>query len=157
MQHNPLSSFCRANLNLLLGRYHFPKGRIGETIVEENGQKFTIFREMFVDAPPKESRAPEAVFKVRFHVAKMSPRLNKVFSLFTIPLFSGLPGFRSKLWLLDEQTGDFMGIYEWATLKDAEFYSQSFAFRFMSGRSTPGSVRFEILPREMTGGHSETS
>ncbi|MEZ4518151.1 MAG: hypothetical protein R3C44_15465 [Chloroflexota bacterium] len=143
MNPNQFSSFLRANWNLLNGRYHFPKERIGEHM-EVDGQDFTIFRQMFVDA--EDTADPEVVFKVRFHVENMSPDINKIFSLFTIPFFSGLPGFRSKLWLLDETTGDNMGIYEWATAEDAEFYSRSFAMHFMTGRSTPGSAQFEIVP-----------
>lgn len=144
MKPNQLSSFLRANWNLLNGRYRFPKERIGE-IIEYEGQKFTIFRQMFVDTGDKND--PQAVFKVRFHVEKMPPKVNIIFSLFTIPFFSGLPGFRSKLWLLDEAAGDNMGIYEWETAADVEFYSQSFAMRFMTGRSTPGSTKYEIIPK----------
>jgi len=144
MKPNPFSSFLRANMNFLRGRFHFPKERIGE-VIEYEGEKFTIFRQMLVDT--EDSAEPRAVFKARFHVENMSPERNKVFSRFTIPFFSGLPGFRSKLWLLNEETGDNMGIYEWATPEDAAFYSQSFAMHFMTGRSTPGSTKFEIISK----------
>jgi hypothetical protein len=36
----------------------------------------------------------------------MSPRQNKLFSLLPIPFFVGLPGFRSKLWMVNEATSD---------------------------------------------------
>jgi len=144
MKPNLLSSFLRANLNFLRGRFHFPKERIGE-VIEYEGQSFTIFRQMLVDT---ESNAqPPAVFKVRFHVRDMSPGQNKIFSRFMIPFFSGLPGFRSKLWLLNEETGDNMGIYEWATPEDAAFYSRSYAIQFMTRRSNPGSTKFEIISK----------
>lgn len=146
MKPNPLSSFVHANFNLLRGRYHFPKDRIGE-IIEYEGQKFTIFRQMILDPGAKERGDPQAIFQVRFRIANMSPQRNKIFSRFTIPFFSGLPGFRTKLWLLDEQTGDNMGIYEWDTPEDAAFYSQSFAMRFMTNRSVPGTAKFEIIPK----------
>ncbi|MBI9045028.1 MAG: hypothetical protein JEZ06_11110 [Anaerolineaceae bacterium] len=144
MNPNPFTSFLRANLNFLRGRYCFPKERIGE-IIEYEGQNFTIFREMFVDSG--NTAEPQAVFKVRFHVENMTPGRNMLFSRFTIPFFSGIPGFRSKLWLLDEKNGDNMGIYEWATPDDAHAYSQSFAMKFMAGRSTPGSAKFEIITK----------
>lgn len=146
MKPNPFSSFIRANINLLRGRYRFPQDRVGE-IVEYEGQKFTIFRQMIVDPGAKKCGDPRAVFKVRFRVANMSPGRNKIFSRFTIPFFSGLPGFRSKLWLLDAETGDNMGIYEWDTPEDAAFYAQSFAMRFMTRRSVPGSAKFEIISK----------
>ena len=141
---NPIHSFLRANFDLLLGRLHFPEDRIGEVIEAENGQKYTIFRQMYKDVGPGEEK-PQAIFKVCFHVTNMSPERNKVFSLFTIPFFAGLPGFRSKLWLVDEESGGNMGIYEWQTAEDAQNYSQSFAMRFMSRRSIPGSAKYEII------------
>ena len=110
----------------------------------EDKTEFTIFREASLDPPGSRSNPPGARFKVRFHVEKMSPKVNKIFSLFTIPFFVGLKGFRSKLWLLDEEGGDWMGIYEWQTVEDARNYSKSFAMRFMTGRSVEGSVSFKI-------------
>jgi hypothetical protein len=139
-------SFVRANFYLLTGRLHFPGERVGEKIQMEDKTEFTIFREAHLDPPgsgPK--NPPGARFVVRFHVEKMSPVVNKIFSLFTIPFFIGLNGFRSKLWFLDEAGGDWMGIYEWQTVEDAKNYSESFAMRFMTKRSVEGSVSFKIV------------
>ena len=148
MKFNPFSSFFKANLCLIMGRLHFPRNRIGEKVTQKDGKEFTIFRQIIRDPDPNDLGPPEAVFKVRFRVAGMSLRTNKIFSLFTIPFFAGLPGFRSKLWLLDENTGFCMGIYEWATIHHAENYSRSFAMNFMTRRSESGSVSFEVIPRE---------
>lgn len=147
MKPNPLKSFIRANVYLLSGRLHFPRERIGEKIRVDDGTEFTIFRQAYLE-PPRSygGKTPGARFKVRFHVEKMPPKVNKVFSLFTIPFFVGLVGFRSKIWLLDETSGDWMGIYEWQTVEDARSYSKSFAMRFMTNRSVEGSVSFEIEP-----------
>jgi len=147
MKLNPWVSFMKANLSLIAGRFHFPRERLGEVLAQEDGGKFTIFRQMVKDPGRETDRVPGAVFKVRFQVAKMSPRRNKIFSWFTIPFFAGLPGFRSKLWLLDEENSFFMGIYEWASVEDAENYSQSFAMKFMTNRSVPGSASFEIIAK----------
>ena len=51
------------------------------------------------------------------------------------------------MWILDEASGDFQGIYEWDTAQDAENYAHSFAVRFMTMRSVPGSVSCEIAPQ----------
>lgn len=144
MKPNPLKSFFRANAYLLSGRLYFSRERVGEKILMEDKTKFTIFREAHLDPPGLKSNPPGARFVVRFHVEGMSPKVNKIFSLFTIPFFVGLKGFRSKLWLLDEMGGDWMGIYEWQTVEDAKSYSESFAMRFMTKRSVPGSVSFNI-------------
>ncbi len=60
----------------------------------------------------------------------------------------GFPGFRTKLWTLDEGTGDFQGIYEWDTVEAAGNYAHSVALAFMAGRSTPGSVSYRVLPSD---------
>ncbi|MBC8264336.1 MAG: hypothetical protein H8E47_09465 [Anaerolineales bacterium] len=148
MNHNPLLAFLRTHWYLLSGRLHFPRERIGETLTMEDSQEFTIFRQVIVDPGKDQPEKPGAVFRVRFRVANMSPEQNKRFSLLPIPFFVGLPGFRSKLWTLDEANGVFQGIYEWDTVQDAQNYAKSFAMRFMTGRSVPGSVSHQVIPRE---------
>ncbi len=83
---------------------------------------------------------------MRFKLARMSTQLNRLFSLLPIPFFIGLPGFRAKLWTVNEETGENQGVYQWDSLKQAEAYANSFAMRFMSRRSLPGSVSHQILP-----------
>jgi hypothetical protein len=58
----------------------------------------------------------------------------------------GLPGFRSKFWMIDDETGDFCGYYEWDTIEDAQNYGKSFAVRFMTNRSIPDSAWFHVYP-----------
>ena len=78
----------------------------------------------------------------------MSPRQNKLFSLLPVPFFVGLPGFRSKLWMLNEASGDFQGIYEWDSVEHAKNYADSFAMKFMTMRSARGSVSYMILTKQ---------
>jgi hypothetical protein len=144
---NPLSSFVAANLALLTGRLRFPRGRIGDIVSLPEGTRGRVFRQA-IYTPAGDPGQPRARFHVRFHVAGMSPRINILFSLLPIPFFAGLPGFRGKLWLLDGATGDFHGLYAWQTVADAEAYAHSFAMRFMTGRSVPGSVAYDITPLE---------
>ena len=61
--------------------------------------------------------------------------------------FLGLPGFRSKLWLYNEATGEFGGIYEWDTVEDADNYDKSYAMKFSHWRSVPGKFRTTVLPQ----------
>jgi hypothetical protein len=141
---NPLYSFVKTHLYLLLRRLHFPRRRMGEALILEDGQTWVIFREVHLDPGPHRPARAGAVFRPRFHVRGMSRRANILFSLLPIPFFTGLPGFRSKLWLYQPESGDFQGIYEWDTPADAEAYAQSFAMRFMTRRSVPGSVSYQI-------------
>lgn len=148
MSVSPLNSFLKTQINFLTGRLHFPKGRVGQTLTMEDGQDFLIFREAVVEPGRKQPQEPGAVFRVRFHVANMTPEQNKRFSLIPIPFFTGLPGFRRKLWMLNEKTGDFQGIYRWDTVRDAQNYANSFAMKFMTGRSLPGSASYQIFTKE---------
>lgn len=148
MKLNPLHSVVNTLRYALSGRLHFPGVRVGESFIMDDGRSFVIFRQAMVDPRPGQPERPGAVFIVRFHLANMSPRLNKVFSLLPIPFFIGLPGFRSKLWTMDEGNGDFQGIYEWDTVQDAENYACSFAMKFMARRSLPRSISFQIRPNE---------
>ena len=77
----------------------------------------------------------------------MSIRQNALFSSIPIPFYVGLPGFRSKLWMYNLESGDSYGYYEWNTVEDAENYSHSFAASFMTRRSVPGSETFLMIPQ----------
>lgn len=147
IQFNPFLSFLRTLGYAVRGRIHFPKHRVGKVIRTENGQEFIIFRQVIVDPSQNQPKKPGAIFRVQFRVAHMSPRQNKLFSLLPIPFFVGLPGFRSKLWMLNESTGECQGIYEWDTVEYSKKYANSFAMRFMTMRSVPGSISYEILPK----------
>lgn len=74
---------------------------------------------------------------------------------FMMPFFLGMQGFHSKLWLINDETGDFGGIYEWTTERDAERYATSFAMRLSKMRSVPGSFSGEFFsvddPRAIAG------
>jgi hypothetical protein len=60
--------------------------------------------------------------------------------------FLGLPGFRSKLWLVNQQSSDFGGIYEWDSVQDAYNYAASYAMKFSRWRSLPAHFRAELFP-----------
>lgn len=142
MSFNPLYSIFNT-INLLLRRkIHFPKEKIGKVIVTEDGQEFTIFREVIIDKKIDKS----AVFKVKFLLSGMKPENNIRFSWLPVPFFIGLQGFQAKVWTLNYENNYFQGIYQWKNEKYAKKYSKSFAYRFMSSRSVQGTVSFEIIP-----------
>jgi len=143
----PLHSLWNFLRLIAAGRLHFPRQRAGEAIWLE-GEKWIIFRQAVVDRSEGQPERAGAVFRARFHVAGMSIRQNTRFSILPIPFFVGLPGFRSKLWMVNPESSDSSGYYEWDTVEDAENYSRSFAAGFMTRRSVPGSVSFKVLPQE---------
>lgn len=144
---SPWTALLNTLGNFVSGRVHFPRGRIGEVIVMDDGQRFEIFRQAIVDRNDGKHTIPGARFIVRFRLANMSPGMNKPFSLIPMPFCIGAPGFRAKVWTLNAENGDFQGIYGFETVKDAEAYAGSFAVRFMTKRSVPGSISYRIVPK----------
>lgn len=142
MSFNPLYSLLNTINLFLRGKIHFPKNKIGKVITMEDKQEFTIFREVFID---RKTDAP-SVFRVKFLLSGMEVESNIRFSWIPVPFFIGLPGFQAKVWTLNYENNYFQGIYQWENKEYAEKYSKSFAYRFMSRRSKPGTVSFEIIP-----------
>ena len=129
---------------LLAGGVSFPKARLDEVIELEDGRRFRIFRQALVD---RGAEGPaEGVFRVWFH-SRTSAGFTMFYSSFMVPFFLGMPGFRSKLWLVNDATGDFGGIYKWESMEDAGRYASSFAMRLSKLRSVPGSYSAEFFPR----------
>jgi len=67
-----------------------------------------------------------------------------VVCIVTTPFFVGLPGFRSKLWMVDPATGDFAGLYEWDDATTARAYAEGLS-RVLRLLSAPGSVGYELV------------
>ena len=127
MKLNPLSSILKTIFNTVTGQIHFPTSFNGMKVKMEDDQEFEIFRHVVIgdelDIPLN-----SAVFIVRFKLSKMSIRKNKRFSKFPIPMFIGLPGFKAKFWMCDENSGYNQGIYQWKSYENAVNYSKSFFF-----------------------------
>jgi hypothetical protein len=130
-------------INAAAGRAHLDGGGGRPSVVMNDGEHFAIFRRMHLDAPGQP--APSGEFRVRFQT-RMAPQLNELFAWLPIPLFSGLPGFRDKTWLVNQETGFSAGIYHWQTVADAARYARSPALAFMTRRSVPGTVRHQVGP-----------
>lgn len=135
---------ARATRLLLSGRIHFEKAEIG-SLVTGPGENYVIFRKVVRDPFPEQPENPGAIFKVSFHFAKYSVAVNKKLSRIPIPLIVAQPGFRSKTWMLGQDTGKFQGYYEWDTMEDAQNYWNSFPMKLMKKRAKTDSLRYKIL------------
>ncbi len=133
----------RATALYLRGRVHFPQKQNGNSIYGK--EEFVIFRKVVVDPDANQPQKPKAIFKVYFHFARYSFRINKILSLIPIPLIIAQPGFRSKTWLTGKHTGIFQGLYEWDSVDDAEHYWNSLPLKLMKRRAIPGSLKYEII------------
>ncbi len=128
------------------GRLHEPKDQIGKVFTNADGQEFVVFKQTTLDPVADAQTKPAAMFRVKFQVSKIKPRRDRFIISIKSPIFVALPGFRSKLWMVDEKTNTYQGVYEWATLKDAEDYVHSASMDFMTQVSVPGGISYEIIP-----------
>ena len=133
----------RACYFCLCGRIHFPKKRLGQVI--HGKENFIIFRHAVLDSGANQPEKPGAILTVRFQFRRFSLKTNRKLSLIPIPFIIAQPGFRSKIWMSREKTGEFLGIYEWDTLQDAEKYRFSFPMKLMDKRAVPESLTYEIM------------
>jgi hypothetical protein len=129
---------------MINGYVQFPKDHVGEIFTMEDGQKFSAFRHLVVD-PKRKNDISCAIFKVRFKFSKLPISINKRLSLFPTPFLIAMPGFRQKIWTINEK-GFFQGIYEWESKEYAEKYPKSFIFKMMTKRSAAGTLSYEVIP-----------
>ncbi len=128
------------------GRLHEPQDQIGKVFTNADGQEFVVFKQTNLDPDSGVKTKPEAMFRVKFQVPKIIPWRDRFIITIKSPIFVALPGFRSKLWMVDEKTNTYQGVYEWDTLKDAEDYVHSASMDFMTEVSVPGGICYEIIP-----------
>lgn len=67
--------------------------------------------------------------------------------MFPIPFIAGFPGFREKVWLVDEQAGDWQGVYEWESENRARKYAKSYVLGMMVRRAVKDSVSVAVIPK----------
>jgi hypothetical protein len=130
----------------MAGRLHSPKDRLGKVFTNPDGEEFIIFKQTILDPATGIAKEPEAIFRVQFRVPKIMPWRDRFVISLKSPIFVALPGFRSKLWMVDEKNATYQGIYEWSTLRDAQDYVYSASMEFMTSVAVPGGISYEIIP-----------
>lgn len=115
----------------------------------DQGGTYQAFRETVSDDG---TRKPNAVLVVGFRLRgiRNQPVLHWIFQrvcLLTTPFWSGFRGFRVKLWMVDPDSLNYLGIYEWAGVANAETYASTL-IRILRPLSTPGSVWYQIYPEQ---------
>jgi hypothetical protein len=130
---------------LALHRLEWPRDRVGERLRFEDGTTSTVFRETVL----REVTREPALLVVQFRLRLLGPRplphrLFRAESIANTPLFAGFPGFLSKLWLCDDSTGVYRGIYEWDGADQAAFYAETLS-TLLRLVSVPGTVRYRLV------------
>lgn len=130
------------------GRTELRSERVGEVYTTDRGGKYSIFRETrsrdgTVDTPAV------LVCGFRFRWFNSNRVLHWTFRrvcIISSPIWAGFPGYRVKLWMIDFQTKDYLGIYEWAGEKNGRAYADWLVL-LLRRISTRGSVWYQLYPR----------
>ena len=111
IRKNPLVCLLLSLVRVLLGRLKYSKEYIGTTLKMENGESYKIFRN--IKSVPQAHNEQGTVFIVNFKFARLSQRANRFVSQLPMLLITGFPGFRVKMYALNQETGYWLGIYQW--------------------------------------------
>ena len=134
---------ARATGLRLRGRVHFLKDCIGE-VQHGKDEDYEVFRKVILDRSKDQPEKPGAIFIVRFRFARFAAKTNRFLSLIPIPFIMAQQGFRSKTWMMGQNTGAFQGLYEWDSIEDAKKYWSSFPMKLMKRRAVPETLNHEI-------------
>ena len=124
---------------------------LGRPLTMSDGRTYVPFRHTRKTESSWSRSGTPAVLQPRFRLPFFAPHRRRLHSLFrvvcivTTPCFVGVRGFRSKLWMVDPETGDFAGLYEWDDAPTAPAYGEGLSkvLRLLSVR---GSVSYELQP-----------
>jgi hypothetical protein len=131
----------------LLARHQlrWPRAHVGDRLQFQDGTTSRVFRETILEVPAREPALLVVQFRLRvLGRARLPHRLFRAESIANTPLFAGFPGFRSKLWLCDDATGTYRGIYEWDGADRATAYAETLSM-LLRPVCAPGSVMYQVV------------
>jgi len=143
------AAVCRCTVNSIrmLARHQvrLAHGNLGRRINFADGSSARVYRETVVPGRmPREPCFLAVSFRLRY-IRGRGHRLFRMESILNTPLFVGFPGFISKLWLANDRTGLYRGLYEWDGADAAESYARSL-WRVLELVSEPESIDYRVLP-----------
>ena len=112
---------------LIRNRIAQPRANVRRPIVFADGTRSVVYRETAMRARHLDNLV---LIVVRFRLriigsSRVAHWLFRVESLLNTLLFAAHPGFETKLWLTDRQTGYYRGIYEWRGHREADEYAET--------------------------------
>jgi hypothetical protein len=124
-----------------------PTHNVGRELAFVDGTTSRVYRETVRSGAPT-PRPTLLVVQFQLRLVGRSRLLHSLFraeSILNTPLFAGFPGFRSKLWVTDEWTGVYRGVYEWDGADRAAEYADAIT-ALLRLLSVPGSVGSHVVP-----------
>ncbi len=124
---------------MLFGSYKNPANRVLEKMALKTSENtYTIFKQSSI---ANTHSTGGVYFEIEF---KFKDGVPKIFSP-TVPFFVGMPGFVSKLWLIDENTGTYAGQYVFAREEDAVGYGNSAAQKLVRSLCVKDHYHWKII------------
>ncbi len=145
-KHLPPVAVAVAVGRLLSGRIRFPKDRVGKLLTMEDGEAHFVFSDVRFASSRSLPAESMTVLRVHSKFDRYPHAINRRLFLIPIPIITGMPGFRRKIWTFCEKSGYYQGIYQFESMELAEGYRRSLLMRVLEKRSVPGSTSFELLP-----------
>jgi hypothetical protein len=143
IRKNPLVCLLLSLVRVLFGKLKSSKEYVETTLKMENGEEYHIFRH--IRSAPQAHNEQGVVFIVNFKFARLSQRANRFVSQLPMLLITGFPGFRVKMYALNQETGYWLGIYQWESKHALDAYKQSLVLRMMNSRAIDGSVTYHTF------------
>jgi hypothetical protein len=126
------------------GRLYLEKSNLGTSYEIMDG-RYAIFRETHCKKVQGESVI--LIIGFRMKLVRRSRIANWFFQrvcVITTPFWSGLSGFKVKLWMVNPETKEYLGIYDWRGRTQAEAYI-NYLMPILKFFSVRGSIwNFEI-------------
>lgn len=142
--YNPFFSLLRFIYLKAAGRVVYPDQHTGMEVSGPDTGTYTVFLEMCLLDKNKKAKKGNAVFRIFFHPSHISADVFIKRTGFTLPFFSGLPGFCTKQFMVNKADNSFSGRYEWESAANAQRYARSFAASWMKKISEPFPVYYVI-------------
>jgi hypothetical protein len=115
-----------------------------------DGETFIVYRETALQSTHTSTSDDGVVLVFRMEVPgrEAGETLREVlfdpFANVATPFFAGMPGFERKLWLAGERPGEFLELYEWATIEDANRFVDALE-SLLEPFDFAGTASFEIV------------
>ncbi|QGN35412.1 hypothetical protein GJV80_06460 [Microlunatus sp. Gsoil 973] len=121
-----------------------PRDRVGDVLRFADGSHGRIYRDTVITGAQSADPAVLLVcFRLRW-IRGAGHTAFRVESLLNTPLFAGFSGFRSKLWLANDENGRYRGVYQWDGTELAESYARRLWW-VLALVSPPRSIRYIVL------------
>jgi hypothetical protein len=124
-----------------------PAACVGAMLSFRDGTTSRVFRETLVVGATTDDPVLLVIgFRLAFldDLGPLHARFRRECLIHT-PLFAGFRGFRSKLWLEDEDTRIYRGVYQWDGARDAAAYAARMV-GLLAPFSNRGSARSHLVP-----------